>query len=132
MSTKDGTLHLARREHAVVIEAKLTDGHHLRFPGHLTQLHAYLIRVGRSIMRMDSHACKNNARVSLCKSECGATGGQVTAWINHARYSPPYSGLNNDIAISRKAGSVDVCMAIDEQVVYPSQRFFLLTLLYLV
>src|SRR5436309_230302 len=83
MSAEDSTLHLARREHAIVIEAELTDCHHFRFLGHLTQEYADLICIGCSIMWMNSHTSKDNARMCLCQRQCRTTGSKITSWINH-------------------------------------------------
>src|SRR5437588_9395726 len=65
MSAKNLTLHIARREHAKIVQAKLADGHDLRLICQLAVAHANLVAIGAGIMRMRSDAREDYARMRL-------------------------------------------------------------------
>src|SRR5258708_30160913 len=115
MSTKNSSLHIARRKHTKIIQPKLTYSHYFRLLRHLANLYTNLIDIGGRVVWMYTGAREYHARMCLCQGQSSATRSQVATWINHASDATSDGRLNHSFAISVEAGGVNVGMAIDEQ-----------------
>src|SRR5438874_6884923 len=121
MGTKDGSLHISRREHAEIVQSKLSNSHHLGAPCHFSQVLAHLVAISSGIMGVHSHAGKYHARMRLRQCQRGTTRGQVNSRINHASNATCDSSRDNSFTIGIKTGGINMRMAIDEQTNYPFQ-----------
>src|SRR5690348_8272178 len=115
MGHKNLALDLTWREHTKIIQAKLPDGHHLRFLSHHAILRLHLSRIGRSLVRMRTHTCENGSRIRLSQSQRRPAGSQIAAWINNARHTASKRGLDDSLPVDIKARGINVGVAINEQ-----------------
>src|SRR6266487_2658469 len=114
MSTKNSTLYLARREHAVIVETELSDCHNLWFASQCAQVRTNLFIISSGIVWMDTDASEDSAWMCLCQGERSLTGRQVYARVNDARHASADGRVNNGFAVGIEAGGIDMCVAIDE------------------
>src|SRR5438270_816702 len=121
MGAKDGPLYISRREHAKIVQSKLSNSHYLGAPRHFSQVLAHLIAISSGIMGVHSHAGEYHAGMRLRQCQRGTTRGQVNSRINHASDATCDSSGDNSFAIGIKTGGINVRMAIDEQTNYPFQ-----------
>src|SRR5215469_4267585 len=116
---EDAALHIARGEHAKIIQAELADCHDFRLSCHLAVVHSYLVAVGRGVMWMCAGSSKYDARVLLCQRERELARGEVAARINNTGDAPLESCRDHGFAVGIETGGVNVGMAIDEQPGFP-------------
>src|SRR5581483_246772 len=112
---EDLALDLAWREHAKIVQAELTNGHHFWLQRQRTIRLLNLRIIGRRIMWMRANAGKNRAGIGPGQRQRGLAGGKIAARIDDPRHSTGEGGLNDGRAVGVKTGSVDVGMAINEQ-----------------
>src|SRR6266513_1086784 len=118
MGTKHGPLHISRREHAEIVQSKLSNSHHLGAPCHFSQVLAHLVAISSGIMGVHSHAGKYHAGMRLRQCQRGTTRGQVNSRINHASNATCDSSGDNSFTIGIKTGVINMRMAINEQAWY--------------
>src|SRR5215472_2416066 len=121
MSTKDGPLYFARREHAKVVQSELADSHDFRFASHLTIMPSYFIVVGGGVMWVSSYGCEDDTRVRLRQRECKPARGEVAARVDDASNASFKSRGDHGFAVIVEAGGIDMSVAIDEQTACPFQ-----------
>src|SRR5881227_2354192 len=121
MGAKDSPLHISRREHAKIVQSKLSNSHNLGAARHFSQVLAHLVAISSGIMGVHSHAGEYHAGVRLRQCQRGTTRGQVNSRINHASNATCDSSGDNSFAIGIKTGGINMRMAIDEQTNCPFQ-----------
>src|SRR5579883_8033 len=112
---EDLPLHLTRREHAKIVQAELADGHDFRLPRQRTILFLNLSIIRRRVVGMRAHSGKDRAGIGPGQRQRGPAGGKITARIDDPRHSAGKGSLNDGCTVGIKTGSVDVGMAINEQ-----------------
>src|SRR5260370_15862993 len=119
---EDAALHIARREHAKIVQAELADCHDFWISCHLAVVHSYLVAVGRGIMWVCAGSSKYDTRVLLCQRERELTRGEVAARINDTGDAAFEGGRDYGFAVGIETGGVNVGVAIDEQPGFLSDR----------
>src|SRR5579872_921266 len=122
MSAKDGTLHIARREHTKVVQAKLTNCDNFWLASHLAILLSHLVAVRVRVVGMRTNAGKYHARVRLRQRERGLAGRQINARVYHARHAAVYRGLNYGLAVGGETRHIYMRMTINKQARCPFKQ----------